>query len=118
MESSPSHNSPTRSGRAAGQNGCATRGRSITTRSRRWRFGKRKSTSSAARNSRSKARLSIWMSKGLPDRDFYYLIGLRIGNGKSAVQHSLWADTVEDERKIWREFLGILETIEKPVLIH
>ena len=27
--------------------------------------------------------------EGLPDRDFYYLIGLRIGNGDSAVQHSL-----------------------------
>jgi hypothetical protein len=29
--------------------------------------------------------------EGLPDRDFYYLIGLRIGHGESAVQHSLWA---------------------------
>lgn len=56
--------------------------------------------------------------EGLPDRDFYYLIGLRIGNGDSAVQHSLWADTVEDEGKIWREFLAILETVDKPVLIH
>ncbi len=56
--------------------------------------------------------------EGLPDRDFYYLIGLRIGSGDSAVQHSLWADTVEDEGKIWREFLAILETVEKPVLIH
>ena len=56
--------------------------------------------------------------EGLPDRDFYYLIGLRIGNGNSAVQHSLWADTVEDEGKIWREFLAMLETVEKPVLIH
>jgi predicted RecB family nuclease len=56
--------------------------------------------------------------EGLPDRDFYYLIGLRIGNGESAVQHSLWADTVADEGKIWREFLGILEAVEKPVLIH
>ena len=56
--------------------------------------------------------------EGLPDRDFYYLIGLRIGHGDSAVQHSLWADTVADEGKIWREFLAILETVEKPVLIH
>ena len=56
--------------------------------------------------------------EGLPDRDFYYLIGLRIGSGESAVQHNLWADTVADEGKIWREFLAILEAIEKPVLIH
>ncbi len=56
--------------------------------------------------------------EGLPDRDFYYLIGLRIGHGDTAVQHSLWADTVAGEGKIWRAFLALLETIEKPVLIH
>src|ERR1035437_7657251 len=56
--------------------------------------------------------------EGLPDRDFYYLIGLRIGHGDSAVQHSLWADTVADEGKIWREFLALLNRIENPVLIH
>lgn len=56
--------------------------------------------------------------EGLPDRGFYYLIGLRVGNSQSAVQHSLWADTVENEVTIWRKFLGILETVEKPVLIH
>jgi predicted RecB family nuclease len=56
--------------------------------------------------------------EGLPDRDFYYLIGVRIGVGDSAVQHSFWADTVEDEKRIWRQFLAILETVEKPVLIH
>ena len=56
--------------------------------------------------------------EGLPDRDFYYLIGVRIGKGEAAVQHSLWADTVEDERTIWNELLGILGTVENPVLIH
>ena len=56
--------------------------------------------------------------EGLPDRDFYYLIGLRIGHGDSTVQHSLWADTVSDEGKIWHEFLALLETVEQPVLIH
>jgi predicted RecB family nuclease len=56
--------------------------------------------------------------EGLPDCDFYYLIGLRIGNGESTVERSLWADTIEDEGKIWREFLAILENLEKPVLIH
>jgi predicted RecB family nuclease len=56
--------------------------------------------------------------EGLPDRDFYYLIGVRVGHCDSAVQHSLWADTFADEGKIWREFLAILETIEQPVLTH
>ncbi len=56
--------------------------------------------------------------EGLPDRDFYYLIGMRIGNGVCAVHHGLWADTTADEEKIWRQFLGILRAVEKPVLIH
>jgi predicted RecB family nuclease len=56
--------------------------------------------------------------EGLPDRDFYYLVGVQIGNGESAVRHSLWADTVADEGRVWREFLAILETVEKPVVVH
>jgi predicted RecB family nuclease len=56
--------------------------------------------------------------EGIPDRDFYYLIGLRFRNGDSIVQHSLWADTSEDETKIYFQCLKILKTIEKPSLIH
>jgi predicted RecB family nuclease len=56
--------------------------------------------------------------EGLPDRDAYYLVGVRFGSGDSVDQHSLWADGVEDEGRIWNEFLGILAKIEKPVLIH
>jgi hypothetical protein len=56
--------------------------------------------------------------EGLPDRDFYYLIGVRIGKSEAAVQHSLWGDTVKDERTIWNEMLSILGTVENPVLIH
>jgi predicted RecB family nuclease len=56
--------------------------------------------------------------EGVPDRDFYYLVGLRIRNGDSVVQHSLWADASEDEAKIYFQFLDILKTIEKPLLIH
>ena len=56
--------------------------------------------------------------EGLPDRDFYYLIGVRCGNPDSAIQHSLWADNIEDEKKIWTEFLGFLAKVQHPVLIH
>ena len=56
--------------------------------------------------------------EGLPDLDFYYLIGMRIKNGESVVQHSLWAGSKEEEKTIWNEFVGILSTIEDPVLIH
>lgn len=56
--------------------------------------------------------------EGLPDHDFYYLVGLRVGNGESATRHTMWANAIEGEGRIWHEFLGILGTIEKPVLIH
>lgn len=56
--------------------------------------------------------------EGLPDRDFYYLIGVRCGNPDAATQHSLWADNIGDEKRIWTEFLAILEKVHNPVLIH
>jgi predicted RecB family nuclease len=56
--------------------------------------------------------------EGLPDRDFYYLIGIRLGEGDSAVQYSLWADRVSEEKRIWQEFLNILASTRNPVLIH
>jgi predicted RecB family nuclease len=56
--------------------------------------------------------------EGLPDRDFYYLIGIRVTTAQGVVQHSLWADTVNEEKQIWTDFLNILSEIENPVLIH
>ena len=56
--------------------------------------------------------------ESLPDRDFYYLIGLRIPEGSTFLQHSLWADEPRDEEMIWRSLLGILQGIDNPVLIH
>ena len=56
--------------------------------------------------------------EGLPDRGFYYLFGIRTKAGDSVVQHSLWADGLSDEGRIWREFLSKLTDIENPILIH
>lgn len=56
--------------------------------------------------------------EGIPDRDFYYLIGLRVHTGDEVVRHSFWADSIDDENKIWSDFLGILSKIENPILIH
>ena len=56
--------------------------------------------------------------EGLPDRDFYYLIGVRVGTGDGGVQHSFWADSPDEENRIWNEFLGVLSAIPNPRLIH
>jgi len=56
--------------------------------------------------------------EGVPDRDFYYLIGLRIGSGGPFIQHSCWADDAAEEKEIWASFLHTLAQIENPQLIH
>lgn len=56
--------------------------------------------------------------EGLPDRDFYYLIGVRLEGDTSGMSHALWADAAVDEECIWSAFLGILSGIDNPVLIH
>lgn len=56
--------------------------------------------------------------EGLPDRDFHYLIGVRVKTAQAVVQHSLWADNREDEKRIWGDFLEIMSGIERPLLIH
>ena len=56
--------------------------------------------------------------EGLPDRAFYYLIGIRIASNESFIQHSLWADSPAEEEQIWTDFLGIISTVNDPIFIH
>ncbi len=56
--------------------------------------------------------------EGLPDRDFYYLVGMRVGTGNNAVHHSFWADDEDGEHKIWDEFIGLLSSIPEPRIVH
>jgi predicted RecB family nuclease len=56
--------------------------------------------------------------EGLPDRDFYYLIGIRVQAAEGSVQHSFWADDAREENLIWNDFLGVLSEIMNPHLIH
>lgn len=56
--------------------------------------------------------------EGVPDRDFYYLIGLRIKTGDSYAQHSFWANDTSEEKIIWAAFLHTLAQIENPQLVH
>ena len=56
--------------------------------------------------------------ESLPDRDFYYLIGVRIEAGGHSTVHSFWANSSSDERTIWNDFLAVLSAVENPILIH
>jgi len=56
--------------------------------------------------------------EGLPDRDFYYLIGIRVQAAEGSVQHSFWADDAKEEKLIWNDFIGVLSEITNPHLVH
>jgi predicted RecB family nuclease len=55
--------------------------------------------------------------EGMPDRNFYYLIGLRFERNGDQVVHSFWADGVDDERVIWEDCLRTLKEIGNPQII-
>ncbi len=50
--------------------------------------------------------------EGVPDWDFYYLIGLRYEAEGSPVEQSFWADGPEGEHEIWRQCLRALKLVE------
>jgi predicted RecB family nuclease len=49
--------------------------------------------------------------EGMPDRDFYYLVGLRFESGGETVERSFWADGLDGERAIWEDCLRTLKAI-------
>jgi predicted RecB family nuclease len=56
--------------------------------------------------------------EGLPDRDFYYLIGVRVEEPGRTIHHVLWADSEADEKRIWDEFIDIVSDSDHPILFH
>jgi len=56
--------------------------------------------------------------EGLPDRNFFYLIGLLIiKDGKRRV-FQFWADSENDQKKIWMQFIEVIEQLEDFVIFH
>jgi hypothetical protein len=56
--------------------------------------------------------------EGDPDRDFYYLIGLRIASESQPLRYSYWADTENDEGENWANCLRTIGELDNPRLIH
>jgi hypothetical protein len=55
--------------------------------------------------------------EGMPDRDFYYLIGFRYECGGEQVERSFWADGFDDERATWENCLRELMAIENVQIV-
>jgi len=56
--------------------------------------------------------------EGIPDEDFYYLIGFLIDDGIKVTLHSLWANDKSEEISIWKSFLEIIEPIPDFLMFH
>jgi len=56
--------------------------------------------------------------EGMPDRDFYYLIGLRYEARGLSVQQSFWANDPAEESDIWRKCIHALKEIDNPRIVH
>ncbi len=55
--------------------------------------------------------------EGMPDRDFYYLVGLRFERDGDQVECSFWAEGLGDERGIWEDCLRALKEIGNPQIV-
>ena len=56
--------------------------------------------------------------EGLPERECYYLIGLRIATGESTTLYSFWADNDADEQAMWHSFLRTIEGFQGCPIFH
>jgi predicted RecB family nuclease len=56
--------------------------------------------------------------EGIPDKDFYYLIGAKVIDGTNKTTHSFWADSAGDEEKIWKQFLSMIAAFDSFSLLH
>jgi predicted RecB family nuclease len=55
--------------------------------------------------------------EGMPDRNFYYLIGLRFRSGGEQVERSFWADGLDDEHQMWEDCMRELKAISNAQIV-
>ena len=54
----------------------------------------------------------------LPENNFHYLIGLIICTTESEESFQFWADTQEDEKTIWNQFVFLIDKYPNSTLFH
>lgn len=65
------------------------------------------------------AKVRVYLDiEGLPDRDFYYLIGLSIRDGENERHSSFWADREADESVIWNAFLEAIRGLGEDFVVY
>ena len=56
--------------------------------------------------------------EGIPDRDFYYLIGVIVKKGTSETEYSFWADEVSQQKDIFIQFVELINNQDDFILYH
>jgi predicted RecB family nuclease len=56
--------------------------------------------------------------EGLPEEGFIYLIGILIVAGGTEKRYSLWADSIEEEGKIFEQLFAVLSKFDNSVIYH
>ena len=56
--------------------------------------------------------------EGMPDRDFYYLVGVVVETDGQCSAHSFWADDDTEEQAIWVKLLDLLRVLGDCTLFH
>ncbi|MEO0538611.1 MAG: TM0106 family RecB-like putative nuclease [Cyanobacteria bacterium P01_A01_bin.123] len=56
--------------------------------------------------------------EGIPDKRFYYLMGLLVCEGENCIQKSFWTDTPEHEETIWKQLLAKINEYPEVPIYH
>ena len=56
--------------------------------------------------------------EGVPDRDFYYLLGMRIVANGSSRTYVFWADSEAEEQTLWQGFIRTVTPLSRYVIFH
>src|SRR5262247_3496393 len=56
--------------------------------------------------------------EGVPDKGLYYLIGLLVCQGDTTEHYSFWANTDQDERQIWQQFVDMVMQYPDAPMYH
>ncbi len=56
--------------------------------------------------------------EGIPDQKFYYLMGLLVCENDKNIYHTFWADSIQDEGRIWNEILEMADRYPEAPIYH
>lgn len=56
--------------------------------------------------------------EGIPDRNFYYLIGVIIKTSNTETNHSFWANNENEQEQIFIDFITLLQSLNEFTIYH